>query len=642
VVWVHGNFATLARWFGLAYAVVGFRLGGALARSLSIARACLWVSLTACGRADDGGSLHERTLRLLAAWDEAVVPRYSAWQQAEWEAHTHVREGDESFADQAAEARLAWEREVGRSDWGASARELLGNVAMQREGTVRGEALEPALTAAVETIRQFARQNAEVAGEARRRRDVAVGVHLRTRDRALPRMDGQVIDLDQLTDQYRSAVAAGERATLWGAVLSDARDLKPTFMRMRDALNAHAAKAGWENHHAAAIAEFGLRPTEVDAWLNDVEVALRPLYRELHTYVRYELATKYTPGEAAPEYLPAHWIDDPLGMDWTGIVGGLPPDPSGGLETRRADGMLQDANRLFLETGWSDVPEAFWTRSSLYPTPLDARFDKTPGASTWDLDLQGDVRLLMSTFPSEAWMHAAYREAGYAHAFLERHRAGVPAALRVGTPDPLLGAVSQWADLLGTRTARLRRLGIVDGTAVAPTIPHPDLSEALSVIPFLMGGVSAAAFERDVYASGLSADQLTSRWWEIVREHQAIVPPETRTERWADPLHLPALTDMPGRYGEFVFGVVVAWQMHLLTSEKLGVDPRDVDAGKNPGYGDTMRQLAARAGAGSVRDVVVEVAGEPPSAERLATHFEPLRAWLAEQNHGRVSPIVRR
>jgi peptidyl-dipeptidase A len=617
-------------------------LGGALARSLSIARACLVASLAACGRTEDAGSLHDRAQRLLSAWEEAVVPRYAAWQKAEWEAHTHVREGDESFAEQAADARLAWEREVGRSDWGASARELLGGVAAQREGTVRGDALEPALTAAVESVRQFARQNAEVASEARRRRDLAVGVHLRTRDRALPRMDGKVVDLDQLTELYRRSSNAGERATLWGALLSDARDLKPTFVRMRDALNAHAAKAGWENHHAAAVSEFGLRAPEVEAWLTDVEVALRPLYRELHTYVRHELAAKYLPGEPVPEYLPAHWLDDPLGMDWTGIVGGLAPDPAGGLETRRADGMLQDANRLFLETGWLDVPEGLWTQSSLYPTPLDARFDKTPGASTWDLDLRGDVRLLMSTFPSEVWMHAAYRELGYAHSFLERQRAGVPAALRVGPPEPLLGAVSQWADLLGTRTARLRRLGIVDGVAVAPTLPHPDLSEALSVVPFLVGGLSAAAFERDVYAAGLSADQLTSRWWEIVREHQAVVPPETRTERWADPLHLPALTDMPGRYGEFVFSVVTAWQMHLLTSERLGVDPRDVDAGKHAGYGEAMRQLAARSGAGSVREVMVEVANEPPSADRLAAHFEPLRAWLAEQNNGRASPIVRR
>jgi hypothetical protein len=99
---------------------------------------------------------------------------------------------------------------------------------------------------------------------------------------------------------------------------------------------------------------------------------------------------------------------------------------------------------------------------------------------------------------------------------------------------------------------------------------------------------------------------------------------------------------MPGRYGEFVFSVVTAWQMHLLTSERLGVDPRDVDAGKHAGYGEAMRQLAARSGAGSVREVMVEVANEPPSADRLAAHFEPLRAWLAEQNNGRASPIVRR
>lgn len=36
-----------------------------------------------------------------------------------------------------------------------------------------------------------------------------------------------------------------------------------------------------------------------------------PLYRELHTWARYELAAKYK--QPVPEYLPAHWLPNRWG-----------------------------------------------------------------------------------------------------------------------------------------------------------------------------------------------------------------------------------------------------------------------------------------------------------------------------------------
>lgn len=47
-----------------------------------------------------------------------------------------------------------------------------------------------------------------------------------------------------------------------------------------------------------------------DAW---------PLYRELHTFARYEYAKKYGI-QAVPDLLPAHWMPNRWGQDWSSLV----------------------------------------------------------------------------------------------------------------------------------------------------------------------------------------------------------------------------------------------------------------------------------------------------------------------------------
>ena len=45
---------------------------------------------------------------------------------------------------------------------------------------------------------------------------------------------------------------------------------------------------------------------------------LRPLYLELHTWAKYELAKKY--GQPVPDRIPAHWIPNRWAPEWNGMV----------------------------------------------------------------------------------------------------------------------------------------------------------------------------------------------------------------------------------------------------------------------------------------------------------------------------------
>ena len=46
---------------------------------------------------------------------------------------------------------------------------------------------------------------------------------------------------------------------------------------------------------------------------------LYPLYRELHTWMRYRLAAEYSEA-SVPDFLPAHWLPNRWGQDWSPVV----------------------------------------------------------------------------------------------------------------------------------------------------------------------------------------------------------------------------------------------------------------------------------------------------------------------------------
>ena len=46
---------------------------------------------------------------------------------------------------------------------------------------------------------------------------------------------------------------------------------------------------------------------------------MHPLFRELHTYARYAYAKKYGVKEV-PDLLPAQWLPNRWGQDWSSLV----------------------------------------------------------------------------------------------------------------------------------------------------------------------------------------------------------------------------------------------------------------------------------------------------------------------------------
>ncbi|MCB9681252.1 MAG: M2 family metallopeptidase [Alphaproteobacteria bacterium] len=561
-----------------------------------------------------------------------VTPAWTRWRDAEWRTHTAVVPGDTTKAEQAVTAAEQWRALAADAKWVRESRELMRTTEAVQPPT-------PAEKAGIDAVGRFTRLYPATDADLIRKIADKEGLQARFRRRSMPTLDGVPVHPDELARRYAATIDTAERKLLWKAALSPPSDLKPGFAELRDLRNELARKGGWSNYMDAQADVYGMSADELANLMSEVEIALRPLYQELHTWARSELARRYD--VPPPDLIPAHWLPSPLGDDWSGLLRVDHLDVEPALQQVGAKQMLRGVEDWYVSVGVPALPQTVWDNSSFYPPAPDARVGKTQGAATWDVDLHGDIRVLLNARPTSSWMSASYRELGFAHAYALRDGADIPDAVRMQPPHAVLGALGLWADLAASRPTHLQAQGILDQ---APDPMQALLLEALSWVPYVQFGVGAVVpFEYEVYAEGLAPGQMNSRWWGLLARHQGLYPPETRTERWGDFLAVDALSDAPGRYIDDVVAVLLAFQLHESVCNEVGVDPRTADITGQARFGERFTQVALGAGVQDWRALTQASTGAAPSADAMVRYFQPLYLWLQEQNAGKppTLPSVR-
>lgn len=141
---------------------------------------------------------------------------------------------------------------------------------------------------------------------------------------------------------------------------------------------------------------------EDDNFLGELEETwqrLQPLYKELFTYIRRKLITRYGMEVLRPEGpIPAHLLGDLWGQDWSNLADLAMPYP----HVRNLDvtdemlrqgftplRMFQMAEEFYTSLGMKSMPPEFW-RFSLIEKPNDRRVQCT--ASAWDFCNKVDYR----------------------------------------------------------------------------------------------------------------------------------------------------------------------------------------------------------------------------------------------------------
>lgn len=552
----------------------------------------------------------EEVDEFLTRYESTFRSLWTAARRAEWNALVDQAEANEALRDETREALADYCGSIG----------VIDALRLYRDRTD----LNAEQDRQIEIAWQRAARRPARAAEAARRGERSAAAALDTLRARFPH---------PVSIELASATDTTVRAELWRRRLAVGPGLKDSLLAGRDGRNEAAREMGYSSWFALGAAGYDRSSEELLQILDELVTQIQPLYRHLHCWVKHELAGRY--GAPVPQRIPAHWLNDPRGAVWTGIVEDTDLDLP--LADVQPTWIAESGQRLMTSCGFEPLPLSYWGRSDLYPVADASAQRKSDGATTLDIDLGRDVRTLLSIEPDWASFEQVHRQTAAAYTFLAVDGGDLPSSLRAPNCDALRLALPEWAALTARQVPYLEGIGLLaPGEAPEPiaALMSQALSGAVVALPWLLGTV--AHWEHDLYERDLPRHHLNTRWWEYAARYQGIVPPGERGEEACDPAALADLYTNPGLSWDPALGRLIAYQLQrFLCRDVLG---GDVHATSPVGETRVGRVLQPMLAAGASQDwqlLLSRTTGEELSAEALMDYYAPLLAWLRIQNEGR-------
>lgn len=399
------------------------------------------------------------------------------------------------------------------------------------------------------------------------------------------------------------------------------------------------------------FSEYWMYPYESDAGLRfDVEAAwndIRPLYEQMHAYVRRKLRDLYGPDKLSRQApLPEHILGNMWGQSWSNILDVTVPYPGKNfvdvtpalLEQGYTPlAMFKLAEDFYLSLNMSVLPPEFWAGSVLQAPP-DRPIVCQPSA--WDFCDRRSYRVKMCTEVNMRDLVTAHHELGHIHYFLNyRH---LPKVYRDGANPGFHEAVGEAVALSVQSPQHLQTLGLVH--KATDDLPHTVnylFALALDKLPFLAFSYVLDRWRWDVFEGGITKQQYNCHFWRLRERISGVKPPLLRSEIDFDPgskYHVPA--NVP--YIRYFVGGVLQFQLHRALCIAAGQwDPLRPDARplhqcdiyRSPAAGDVLKRLMSLGLSAPWSQTLYAATGEPRlNGSALRDFFRPLEEWLRLEN----------
>jgi peptidyl-dipeptidase A len=405
-----------------------------------------------------------------------------------------------------------------------------------------------------------------------------------------------------------------------------------------------AREIGFANLGELWRAGYDMKPAAFEQETERLWGQVKPLYEQLHCYVRAKLQQTYGP-ERIPDGkpIPAHVLGNMWAQEWSAVYPLVEPFPgvSGTLDVDAAlkkrgwDAlkMVKTGEGFFTSLGLKPLPATFWERS-MFTKPRDR--EVVCHASAWDVTYGGDLRIKMCIKPIEEDLVTIHHELG--HNYYYQYYFERPVLFQQGANDGFHEAIGD-AIALSVTPAYYQKIGLLDA------VPPPDekgiiniqMKRALDKIAFLPFGKLIDQWRWNVFSGAVPPSRYNAAWWDLRREYQGVDAPVPRTEADFDPgakYHIPANTP----YTRYFLAHIYQFQFHRALCRAAGHEG-PLHTCSIYGNGEAGRRLAAMLAMGSSRpwpEAMDALTGEKRAdASALLEYFEPLRSWLEEENRGR-------
>ena len=580
----------------------------------------------------DDAALRAYAEAFLREFEAELQPLYYASAEAEWTLNTRIVEGDTTAAARAQAASEALADFTGSVSTIETARRLLE----------RRDALAPLQVRQLERILYDAAANPQTVPDLVRQRIAAETAQTEALYGYTFTLDGEEITPNAIDRALRESDDVHERLAVWRASKAVGPTLTDGLLNLRNLRNEVVQALGYDDFFQYQVSDYGMTTEEMLDTMERLNRELRPLYRELHTWARHELAARY--GEPVPDQIPAHWLPNRWAQDWSALVEVEGLDLDAALADKDAEWLVRQAEQFYISLGFDPLPASFYEKSSLYPLPPGAGYKKNTHASAWHLDLGEDVRSLMSVESDRDWYETTHHELGHVYYYMAYTNPDVPLVLRGGANRAFHEAVGSLMGLAAMQPRFAATVGLGDEDA-GPDPVQALLKEALNYVVFIpFSAGTMTEWEHDLYAEELPVDRWNARWWDLAHDYQGIVPPtEERADvgtTYNDAATKTHINNDPGQYYDYALSNVILFQLHdHIAREILGEDPRDTNYYGREEVGTFLREILTPGATVDWRTLLRETVGEDISARPMLDYFEPLMAWLETQNEGRVHTL---
>ena len=449
------------------------------------------------------------------------------------------------------------------------------------------------------------------------------------------KIDGKTVSANDIDNTLREETDLNKRLKAWEASKEVGIGLKDGLENLRDLRNKTVQALDYKNYFDYQVSDYSLSSDEMMDLIRKLNQELRPLYRELHTYARYELAKKYAVKDI-PDYLPAQWLPNRWGQDWSSMVNVEGMNSDSVIKTKTAEWIVKDAEDFYKSLGFEALPESFYTKSDLYPAPADAKYKKNNHASAWHVDLQKDVRSLMSVVPNSEWYETTNHELGHVYYFMAYTNKDVPPLMREGANRAYHEAMGSLMGFAAMQKPFLENKGIISKGTKTNEI-QALLKEALNYVVFIpFSAGTMTEFEKELYADNLPKDQMNKKWWELAKKYQGIIPPGERGEKYADAASKTHINDDAAQYYDYALSYVILFQLHdHIAKQILKQDPKATNYYGNKEVGKFLAEIMSPGSSKDWNKVLKEKTGSELTAKPMLEYFEPLMQWLKKENKGR-------
>ncbi len=446
------------------------------------------------------------------------------------------------------------------------------------------------------------------------------------------KIDDKKVTPNEIDNMLLKETDVNKRLKIWESTKEVGKVLKDGLVKLQDLRNKVAREMGYTSYFDKETSDYGMKAEEMVLLMDKVNEELKPLYAELYTWVKYKLAQRYN--QPVPEKMPAHWLPNRWSQEWPGIVDSIDLDSL--FKDKKPEWIVKKAEEFYVSMGLPELPQVFWDKSDLYPVSADSPRKKNTHASAWHLDLDHDVRSLMSVENNANWFKTTHHELGHIYYYLLYSNPHVPVLLRDGANRGFHEGIGELISIASMQTPYLQEIKLLPADAKIDKIQWL-LNEALEGIVFLPWAAGVMThFEYDLYEKNLPKEEYNKRWWFYVEKYQGIVPPSERGEEYCDAATKTHINDDPAQYYDYAVAQLLKFQFHYYICRNiLKASPDNANYYNRKDVGEYLRDIMTWGKTADWRELLKEKTGEDLNARTILEYFKPLMNFLKKENHGR-------